>query len=160
MPIRNPFRRAGAPDQPDEAQRNTPENDFKSTTVSGATPLQLKDPAEYKLSGEIPPAMLSGDCALMLCVEINDSGVYLPVRQPLERTWHRCRPKPIAAAATVIYRGIGSPRNSPPHSTRSPRSGTPSPTSRQPRRTTAVFSARTSPLAFRAKALIRTGDHL
>lgn len=52
MPIRNPFRRAGAPEQVDETQRSAPENGFKSTAVSGATPLQVKDPAEYKLSGE------------------------------------------------------------------------------------------------------------
>lgn len=52
MPIRNPFRRAGAPDQTEDAQRNAPENGFKDTTVSGAKPLQIKDPIEYKLSGE------------------------------------------------------------------------------------------------------------
>jgi hypothetical protein len=62
MPIRNPFRRAGAPEVVDEGQRNAAENGFTDTTVSGAKPLQIKDPAEYKLS------------------EINDSGVYLPVR--------------------------------------------------------------------------------
>ncbi|EUC37589.1 hypothetical protein COCCADRAFT_84964 [Bipolaris zeicola 26-R-13] len=72
MPIRNPFRRAGAPDQADDAQRNAPENDFKTATVSGATPLQLEDPAEYKLS------------------EINDSGVYLPPSPHNEKPtfWH------------------------------------------------------------------------
>ncbi|CAN9154672.1 unnamed protein product [Alternaria alternata] len=53
MPIRNPFRRAGVPEAADEAQRSAPENGFKSTAVSGATPLQVKDPVEYKLSGEI-----------------------------------------------------------------------------------------------------------
>ncbi|OAL50467.1 hypothetical protein IQ07DRAFT_427170 [Pyrenochaeta sp. DS3sAY3a] len=72
MPIRNPFRRAGAPDQVDEAQRNAPENEFKSTAVSGAQPLQIKDPTEYKLS------------------EINDSGVYLPPSPHQEKPtfWH------------------------------------------------------------------------
>jgi hypothetical protein len=54
MPIRNPFRRAGAPEAADDSQRNTAENGFKDTTVSGAKPLQVKDPAEYKLSGETP----------------------------------------------------------------------------------------------------------
>jgi hypothetical protein len=53
MPIRNPFRRApGASEVVDENQRNAAENGFKDTTVSGAKPLQIKDPAEYKLSGE------------------------------------------------------------------------------------------------------------
>ncbi|OWY49075.1 Family 51 glycoside hydrolase [Alternaria alternata] len=68
MPIRNPFRRAGVPEAADEAQRSAPENGFKSTAVSGATPLQVKDPVEYKLS------------------EINDSGVYLPHEKPT--FWH------------------------------------------------------------------------
>jgi hypothetical protein len=54
MPIRNPFRRAGVPEPVDEAQGSAPENGFKSTAVSGATPLQIKDPIEYKLSGETP----------------------------------------------------------------------------------------------------------
>ena len=72
MPIRNPFRRAGVPEAADEAQRSAPENGFKSTAVSGATPLQVKDPVEYKLS------------------EINDSGVYLPPSPQHEKPtfWH------------------------------------------------------------------------
>jgi len=72
MPIRNPFRRAGVPEAVDEAQRSAPENGFKSTAVSGATPLQVKDPVEYKLS------------------EINDSGVYLPPSPQHEKPtfWH------------------------------------------------------------------------
>lgn len=49
MPIRNPFRRA--PEATDEAQRNAPDNEFKNTAVTGAQPLQIKDSAEYKLSG-------------------------------------------------------------------------------------------------------------
>jgi hypothetical protein len=52
MPIRNPFRRAGAPEAVDESQRNVAENGFKDTTVSGAKPLHIKDDAEYKLSGK------------------------------------------------------------------------------------------------------------
>ena len=52
MPIRNPFRRAGVPEVVDEGQRSAAESDFKDTSVSGAKPLQVKDPAEYKLSGE------------------------------------------------------------------------------------------------------------
>lgn len=72
MPIRNPFRRAGVPEAADEAQRSAPENGFKSTAVSGVTPLQVKDPVEYKLS------------------EINDSGVYLPPSPQHEKPtfWH------------------------------------------------------------------------
>lgn len=53
MPIRNPFRRAGAPEVLDENQRNPAENGFKDTTVSGSKPVQIKDSAEYKLSGKI-----------------------------------------------------------------------------------------------------------
>jgi hypothetical protein len=52
MPIRNPFRRAGAPEATDDSQRNAAENGFKDATVSGAKPLQMPDSAEYKLSGE------------------------------------------------------------------------------------------------------------
>ncbi|KAF1941798.1 hypothetical protein EJ02DRAFT_444495 [Clathrospora elynae] len=72
MPIRNPFRRAGVPEPVDENQRSAPENGFKTTAVSGATPLQIKDPTEYKLS------------------EINDSGVYLPPSPHQEKPnfWH------------------------------------------------------------------------
>jgi len=74
MPIRNPFRRAGAPEVADVegSQRNAAENGFKDTTVSGAQPLQMKDSAEYKLS------------------EINDSGVYLPPSPHQEKPtfWH------------------------------------------------------------------------
>ena len=51
MPIRNPFRRA--PEATDEAQRNASDNEFKNTAVTGAQPLQIKDSAEYKLSGAL-----------------------------------------------------------------------------------------------------------
>jgi hypothetical protein len=63
MPIRNPFRRAGVPEAVDESQRNAAENGFKDTTVSGAKPLQVKDPAEYKLSGETLPICAPVHCA-------------------------------------------------------------------------------------------------
>jgi hypothetical protein len=64
MPIRNPFRRAPGAEATDEAQRNATDNGFKSTAVSGAQPLQIKDPTEYKLSGETSrelPRMRSPD---------------------------------------------------------------------------------------------------
>jgi hypothetical protein len=64
MPIRNPFRRAGAPEVVEEGQRNAAENGFKDTSVSGAKPLQIKDPAEYKLSGEAAPICAEVHCAL------------------------------------------------------------------------------------------------
>ncbi|KAH8731002.1 hypothetical protein GQ44DRAFT_605543 [Phaeosphaeriaceae sp. PMI808] len=72
MPIRNPFRRAGAAEVVDESQQNGTDNGFRDTTVSGAKPLQLKDPAEYKLS------------------EISDNGVYLPPSPHQEKPafWH------------------------------------------------------------------------
>ncbi|KAF2204613.1 hypothetical protein GQ43DRAFT_141274 [Delitschia confertaspora ATCC 74209] len=61
MPIRNLFRRAGGADTLDEAQRST-ERSLSRNGANGRNPLDIKQPAEYKLS------------------EINDSGVYLPVR--------------------------------------------------------------------------------
>jgi hypothetical protein len=64
MPIRNPFRRAGAPEVVEEGQRNSAEHGFKDTTVSGAKPLQIKDPAEYKLSGEAASISAEVHCAL------------------------------------------------------------------------------------------------
>jgi hypothetical protein len=96
MPIRNPFRRAGAAEVVDESQRSAAENGFKDTTVSGAKPLQVKDPAEYKLSGEAEPICAAVHCLLRCRIErigrlqveteINDSGVYLPVRHsPMPR---------------------------------------------------------------------------
>jgi hypothetical protein len=54
MPIRNPFRRAPGAEAVDETQRNATDGGFKSTAVSGAQPVPIKDPAEYKLSGEMP----------------------------------------------------------------------------------------------------------
>ena len=54
MPIRNPFRRTGAAELVEDAHRSAPENGFKSTAVSGAQPLQIKEPVEYQLSGEAP----------------------------------------------------------------------------------------------------------
>lgn len=56
MPIRNPFRRA--PEATEEAQRSANDNEFKNTAVSGAQSLQIKDPAEYKLSGELARVLL------------------------------------------------------------------------------------------------------
>jgi hypothetical protein len=74
MPIRNPFRRAGAPEAVDDSQRSAAEGGFKDTTVSGTKPLQIKDPAEYKLSGEAPST-----CAKVHCVfrrGMGDLGAY------------------------------------------------------------------------------------
>lgn len=68
MPIRNPFRRAGAPETVDESQRNAAENGFNDTAVSGAKPLQIKDPAEYKLSGEAAPICAEVHCGLWGCI--------------------------------------------------------------------------------------------
>ncbi|PVH96425.1 hypothetical protein DM02DRAFT_119561 [Periconia macrospinosa] len=73
MPIRNPFRRAGAADMLEDrpaAERGTQVS--VNTTSTGAKPLQAKEPAEYKLS------------------EINDSGVYLPPSPTQEKPsfWH------------------------------------------------------------------------
>lgn len=66
MPIRNPFRRAGAADS-DDPQRPT-----SASASSASKPIQIKDPAEYKLC------------------EINDSGIYLPPSPPQEKPsfWH------------------------------------------------------------------------
>ncbi|KAJ4367487.1 hypothetical protein N0V83_007070 [Neocucurbitaria cava] len=84
MPIRNPFRRAGVPEPVDEAQRSAPENGFKNTAVSGTQPLQIKDPVEYQLSGETPPALREERVA------IAESGVYLPPSPQHEKPtfWH------------------------------------------------------------------------
>ncbi|KAH7130588.1 hypothetical protein B0J11DRAFT_255327 [Dendryphion nanum] len=72
MPIRNPFRRTAGAEAVDEQQRNAADRDFQNTPVGGAKPLQIKEPAEFKLS------------------EINDSGVYLPPSPTTEKPtfWH------------------------------------------------------------------------
>lgn len=67
MPIRNPFRRAGAPEAISENPQNAAENGFKDTSVSGAKPLQLKDPAEYKLSGEALSTSNACACNIRRC---------------------------------------------------------------------------------------------
>lgn len=54
MPIRNPFRRAPGAEATEETQRNGADSGFKDTAVSGAKPLEIKDSAEYKLSGKTP----------------------------------------------------------------------------------------------------------
>ncbi|CAI6246149.1 unnamed protein product [Periconia digitata] len=73
MPIRNPFRRAGAADLLEDrpAAERASQIDI-NTASTGAKPLQNKEPAEYKLS------------------EINDSGVYLPPSPTQEKPsfWH------------------------------------------------------------------------
>jgi len=50
MPIRNPFRRAGAPETLDDDPRIASERGTQGPP--GTKPLQIKDPAEYKLSGK------------------------------------------------------------------------------------------------------------
>ncbi|KAF2761636.1 hypothetical protein EJ05DRAFT_496539 [Pseudovirgaria hyperparasitica] len=64
MPIRNPFKKTlGEVEVRDENQpfqRRGPDGGFQSTYVTGAKPIEIKEPTEYKLS------------------EINDSGVFLP----------------------------------------------------------------------------------
>jgi hypothetical protein len=52
MPIRFPFRRAGPADA---NQPNTAESKFENTAVSGTKPKDIKEPVEYKLSGEHLP---------------------------------------------------------------------------------------------------------
>lgn len=86
MPIRNPFRRAPGAEAADAP--NASDNGFNNAAVSGAKPLEIKDTTEYKLSGktirEHPRATLVRCAAfwqaLTFALEINDSGVYLPVR--------------------------------------------------------------------------------
>ena len=53
MPIRNPFRRApGALDVGDENQRPTgAPGGFQRAKAVGVKPIDIKEPAEYKLSG-------------------------------------------------------------------------------------------------------------
>ncbi|OSS49790.1 hypothetical protein B5807_06233 [Epicoccum nigrum] len=136
MPIRNPFRRA--PEATDEAQRNAPDNEFKNTAVTGAQPQQIKDPAEYKLS------------------EINDSGVYLPVRRPLETSKSYDRNATTAPSHTSNVNNCTSR----PHNKRSLRSGIPSRMSQLRPPTTEVSWLRPSRSTFRARVSIRTGDHL
>ncbi|KAF2088787.1 hypothetical protein K490DRAFT_72495 [Saccharata proteae CBS 121410] len=68
MPIRNPFKRTGGVDVQDENSRPIPrsgaDRGFQRADAVGSTPVDIKEPAEYKLS------------------EINDSGVYLPPSPP------------------------------------------------------------------------------
>lgn len=47
MPIRNPFRRAGAADTADDPQRPS----SAAASSAAAKPIQITDPAEYKLCG-------------------------------------------------------------------------------------------------------------
>lgn len=52
MPLRNPFRRAGGVEVLDDSQRPAAERGAQNTAVAGSRPLQIKEPAEYKLSGK------------------------------------------------------------------------------------------------------------
>ena len=52
MPIRNPFRKNAAGVEPAVAPQD-PAAGFRETTTSAAQPIDVKDPAEYKLSGEL-----------------------------------------------------------------------------------------------------------
>ncbi|KAI9819830.1 MAG: hypothetical protein M1827_006399 [Pycnora praestabilis] len=118
MPIRNPFRKAGATtleSYQDENNKPTSYNGrdsgFEETEVAGAKPSSALDirnnkdeSNEYKLSGESPvPASASlrsklkygyekyGEVNTMLFVHIvvNDSGVYLPPSPPEKKSFWR-----------------------------------------------------------------------
>ncbi|KAF2276088.1 uncharacterized protein EI97DRAFT_473979 [Westerdykella ornata] len=71
MPLRFPFRRAGATDPVLGDQQGAVERGFEKTPVTGSRPKDIKEPVEYKLS------------------EINDGGVFLPP-SPIEKPtfWH------------------------------------------------------------------------
>lgn len=94
MPLRNPFRRAGGVEVLDDSQRGAAERGFQNTAVSGAKPVQIKEPAEYKLSGKSRAAVFARSESMRFgvvrfapgayrLIEINGSGVYLPVRHYL-----------------------------------------------------------------------------
>lgn len=60
MPIRNPFSKKvlGEIEVRDENlpfQRRGPDGGFQKTNVTGARPIEIKEPTEYKLSGKMPP---------------------------------------------------------------------------------------------------------
>lgn len=66
MPIRNPFRRTAGAEVVDEQQRNPADRGFQNTTVGGAKPIQVKEPAEFKLSGMEPIVSSSLSAAHMM----------------------------------------------------------------------------------------------
>lgn len=51
MPIRFPFRKATGGDPLDVSQLNAADKGFQKTATTGATPVDAKETAEYKLSG-------------------------------------------------------------------------------------------------------------
>lgn len=51
MPIRNPFRRTGGPEVVDDAQRAAADRASQKTPVAGTKPIEVTEPAEYKLCG-------------------------------------------------------------------------------------------------------------
>ena len=94
MPIRNPFKRgAGGLDTTEGIPRDSTEyasNGFQKTNVVGAKPIEIKEPVEYKLSGKtaFPPTFLLPRMnQRLLLIEINDSGVFLPVRPLPSHFW-------------------------------------------------------------------------
>jgi len=67
MPIRNPFKKAQTAQEiyeQNRRDRNSADKGFEEANVQGSKPVEIKEPAEYKLS------------------DINDSGVYLPPSPP------------------------------------------------------------------------------
>lgn len=81
----------------DDAQRSDADRGFQKAAVAGSKPITIKEPVEYKLSGKRCSVTLSAGrgaspwgtrrvavlCAtytLTVWIEINDIGVYLPVR--------------------------------------------------------------------------------
>lgn len=155
MPIRNPFRRAGPAEVNGEAQHNSAENEFKNTAVSGAKPQKIQTPAEYKLSGEYHPRC-AGRASRRGSRRSQSQN-----RNQRQRRLPACKQHPSTSSTSshVCAHDADSPPSRPLQTT-SPPSGTPSPTRRPLRPTTAACSAKTSLSTFRARASTLTGGLL
>ena len=62
MPIRNPFRRAGGAETVEENRSGPERGFFNNVTGSGSKPVEIKEPVEYKLSGEFPTLCFLRQC--------------------------------------------------------------------------------------------------
>jgi hypothetical protein len=70
MPMRFPFRRAGASEPLGSTQQSAADSKFEKAPVAGTKPRDVKEPVEYKLSGmRFPRAALRIMHALRPCKE-------------------------------------------------------------------------------------------